>query len=195
LKENDSAPVTSLLAKWQEGNPAALDALMPLVYDELYRRARSYMRSEKAGHTLQPTALLHEAYLRLVDHEQSTWKDRAHFFAVTSQIIRHILVDHARSRGRLKRGGPAVRIAMAEGLAVTEPQEIDLVDLDGALERLTALDQRQGRIVELRFFGGLSIEETSEALKISPATVKREWSIARAWLYRELTKEPPRAKV
>ena len=189
LSERESDRVTSLLAEWQNGNSAALDELMPLVYAELHRRAKSYMRSENAGHTLQPTALIHEAYLRLVDQEHATLKNRAHFFAVTSQIIRHILVDHARARGRQKRGGPAFRVTMSEDVAVAEPEGMDLVDLDSALERLTALDPRQGRIVELRYFGGLSIEETSEALNISPATVKREWATARAWLYRDLAKK------
>lgn len=189
MAESQSDQVTRLLAQWQDGNQAALDALMPLVYDELHRRASGYMRSENAGHTLQPTALIHEAYLRLVGQQQATWKDRAHFFAVTSQIIRHILVDHARARGRLKRGGPAFRVTMVEDMAVSEPDGIDLVGLDTALDRLAALDPRQARIVELRFFGGLSIEETSEAMKVSPATVKREWTMARAWLYRELTKK------
>jgi RNA polymerase sigma factor (TIGR02999 family) len=186
LSGERSANVTLLLMEWSNGNRAALDELLPLVYAELRRRARYYMRAENPGHTLQPTALVHDAYLRLVDQEGANWQNRAHFFAVASQVIRHILVDHARSRDRVKRGGAALRVTWVDDLSVSKPEEIDLVGLDDALSRLTQLDERQSRIVELRFFGGLSIEETAEALKISPATVKREWTMARAWLYREL---------
>ena len=186
---SDSQKITNLLGEWRRGNRAALDALMPLVYAELHRRAQSYMRAENVGHTLQPTALINEAYLRLVDQKSAEWKDRAHFFAVASQIIRHILVDHARGKRRSKRGGSALQVELTENVAISEPDRIDLLGLDDALERLTALDEQQGRIVELRFYGGLSIEETAEALGISPASVKRDWAMARAWLYREMGRE------
>ena len=181
--------ITSLLAQWDSGNRGALDALMPLIYEELRRRARSYLRSENPGHTLQTTALVHETYLRLTDQDQVQLKDRAHFFAVASHIMRHILVDHARSRHRLKRGGPALKVELAEDMVVSQPNGIDLLDLDDALTRLAALDPQQARLVELRFYGGLSIDETAEAMDISPATVKREWSMARAWLFRELDRQ------
>jgi RNA polymerase sigma factor (TIGR02999 family) len=179
--------VTQLLMDWGNGDRAALDRLLPLVYKELRRRAASCMRGENVGHTLQPTSLVHDAYLRLIQQDNASWQNRAHFIAVASQVIRHILVDHARGRDRIKRGGDAVKVTFAEDIVVSNPEGIDLVGLDDALSRLSAFDERQGRIVELRFFGGLSIEETAEALKISPATVKREWTMARAWLFRELT--------
>ncbi|HYR89632.1 MAG TPA: sigma-70 family RNA polymerase sigma factor [Terriglobia bacterium] len=182
-----SSNVTALLLEWGKGDRQALDALVPLVYEELRRRAGSYMRSEKPGHSLQPTVLVHEAYLRLVDQDGINWQNRSHFFAVASQILRHILVDHARARHRLKRGGEAFRVTWVEDFGVQQREGIDLMALHDALERLSESDPQQGRIVELRFFGGLSIEETAEALNISSATVKREWSMARAWLYRELT--------
>jgi len=183
----DSSRVTRLLAESRSGSKAAMDELLPLVYTELRRRARQCMGSENAGHTLQPTALVHEAYLRLVDHD-ADWQNRTHFFAVASQVIRHILVDQARARGRLKRGGDAVRVTWVDDLIASKPEELDLVALDDALLRLAAMDESQGRIIELRFFAGLSIEDTAETLKISPATVKREWTLARAWLYREVGK-------
>jgi RNA polymerase sigma factor (TIGR02999 family) len=144
------------------------------------------MRSEDTAHTLQPTALVHDAYLRLVDQTSVKWQNRAHFFGVAAQIIRHILVDHARTRNALKRGGASFKVTLTEDLIAAEQVDLDVVRLDDALVRLSALDSRQGRIVELRFFGGLSIEETAEVLNISPATVKREWVMARAWLNREL---------
>lgn len=182
-----SINVTALLAEWSKGNRAAFDTLMPFVYAELRRRAASYMRKENAGHTLQPTGLVHEAYLRMVDQNHADWQNRAHFMAVASQILRRILVDHARSKQRLKRGADPLRVTWIENLGAKEPPTFDLVVLDDAMEKLSKLDPQQAKIVELRFFGGLSIEETADSLKISPATVKRDWSMARAWLLRELT--------
>jgi RNA polymerase sigma factor (TIGR02999 family) len=178
--------VTRLLVDWSNGDVQARDKLMSVVYDELRRMARRYMSSENPGHTLQPTALVHDAYLRLVDQSLVKWQNRAHFFGVAAQIIRHILVDHARERHALKRGGASFKVTLTEDVIAAEPVDLDLVRLDEALGRLAVLDSRQGRIVELRFFGGLSIEETAAVLNVSPATVKREWITARAWLNREL---------
>ena len=172
--------------EWGKGNRAAFDSLVPLVYAELRRRASSLMRRENAGHTLQPTSLVHEAFLRLVDQDHADWQNRTHFFAVASQILRRVLVDHARSKHRLKRGGDALKVTWIGDLADKKSAAVDLIDLDDALEKLSKLDAEQAHIVELRFFGGLSIEETAASLKVSPATVKREWSTARAWLLREL---------
>jgi RNA polymerase sigma factor (TIGR02999 family) len=187
LKNKQTSNVTLLLHEWGKGNRAALDELMPLVHKELRRRAANYMRLENPGHTLQPTVLVNEAYLRMVDQSQANWQNRAHFFAVASRILRHVLVDHARARNQLKRGGGLWKVTWTEEAEEAESQGIDLVGLNDALERLCELDERQGRIIELRFFGGLSIEETAGVLSISPATVRRDWSMARAWLYRELT--------
>lgn len=179
--------VTQLLLAWSRGDRSALDRLMPLVYDELRALARRSLRRERSGHTLQGTALVHEAYLKLVDQRQVRWQDRAHFFAVAAQVMRRILVDHARRHGAAKRGSgrPGLPPDEAEALGLPAPL-VDLVALDRALDRLAALDERQARIVVLRFFGGLTIEETAEVQQISPATVKNEWSLARAWLHREL---------
>lgn len=189
VKSNEPIDVTNLLLAWNNGDPAALDRLAPLVYEHLRHMARQYMRSETAGHTLQPTALVHEAYIRLVNQNRVNWQNRAQFLGVAAQIIRRLLVDHARGRQRLKRGGGAVKVSWSDRITVPEPAELDVVALDDALSRLASLDPQQGRIIELRFFGGLSIDETAETLKISPATVKRDWAIARAWLYRELTSD------
>ena len=178
--------VTGLLLDWNNGDRKALDHLMPLVYGELRRLAGRYMRSENVGHTLQPTALVHDAYLRLVDQTRVNWQNRAQFFGVAATVIRRLLVDHARTRHRLKRGGGALKVTLSPDVAAPESRNFNLVALDDALERLAAMDAQQSRIIELRFFGGLSIEETAEALGISPATVKREWAMARAWLYREM---------
>jgi RNA polymerase sigma factor (TIGR02999 family) len=178
---------TTLLVHWSNGDERARDRLMPLVYDELRRMARRYMRSEDAGHTLQPTALVHDAYFRLVDQKRVKWQNRAHFFGVAAQIIRRILVDHARARHRLKRGGASFKVTLTPDLVAVEQTNLDLVRLDDALNQLAALDPRQSRIVELRYFSGLSIGETAEILNISPATVKREWTMARSWLQREIT--------
>jgi len=179
---------TRLLTEWRAGNDAALDRLIPLVYDELRELARRYLRRERREHTLQPTALVHEAYLRLVDQQQAGWRNRAHFIAIAAQMMRRILVDHARAHDAAKRGSGAEKLSID---SVSEPAvdpEVDVIALDAALERLAALDPVQARIVELRFFGGLTIEETSEVVGVGPTTVKREWQMARAWLFRELGK-------
>jgi len=188
VKTNQPADVTQLLLAWNNGDSAALDNLIPVVYDELRRVARRYMRAEGPGHTLQATALVNDAYLRLVDQRRVSWQNRAHFFGVAAQIIRRVLVDHARARHRLKRGGNVVRVEFSEQAAASAPSlpQMDVVALNDALNRLENRDPQQSRIIELRFFGGLSIEETAEALNISPATVKRNWAFARAWLYREM---------
>jgi RNA polymerase sigma factor (TIGR02999 family) len=180
--------VTQLLIAWTEGDQKALEALMPVVYEELRRLARSYMQRERADHSFGGTVLVHEAYLRLVNQKEVRWENRAQFFGMASQLIRNILVDHARRKGRLKRGGDVYKLAIDEGVDVAGDRELDLVQLDDALNALAELDERQARIVELRFFTGLSIEDTAAAMGISPATVKREWVSARAWLYRELAR-------
>jgi RNA polymerase sigma factor (TIGR02999 family) len=185
---NAPRDVTQLLLAWNKGDRAALDTLMPVVYDEIRRLARRQLRLEAQQYTLQPTLLVNEVYLRLVDQRQVNWQNRAHFFGAAAQIIRRILVDHARARHRLKRGGSAVRVTLSDGIGAAPDASVDVVALDDALGQLSKFDPQQGRIVELRFFGGLSIEETAEALEISPASVKREWATARAWLYREMTK-------
>ena len=188
MSEPSPQNVTKLLAQWSNGDQGALEALIPLVYEELRRVARYYLKQEKQNHTLSSTALVHEAYLRLVNQKEVTWQNRAHFFAVAAQMMRRILVDHARRRGYAKRGGGAMTLALEEAVATPQRREIDLVALDDALDSLAKLDQRQSRMVELRFFGGLSIEETSEVLGVSMPTVKREWASARAWLYREISR-------
>lgn len=181
-----SRSITQLLVCGSAGDRAALDELLPQVYHELRRLAESYLGREREGHTLQPTALVHEAYLRLVDQRSVDWRNRAQFFGIAAEMMRRILVNHAQARGAAKRGGGAALVTLDEALEVFQDRDVDLVALDEALTALTALDQRQGRIVELRYFGGLSIDETAEVLGVSPATVKREWSAARAWLFREL---------
>ena len=168
-----------------------MDRLMPLVYDELRRLAQSYLRSERPGHTLQGTALVHEAYLRLIDQKQVEWKNRAHFFAMASQMIRRILVDHARGHKAAKRGAGAPKLSLDEAIGVQEGRELDLIGLDDALTGLAKMDPEQSRIIELRFFGGLSIEETAAVVGVSPATVNREWAAARAWLFREMNRGAP----
>jgi RNA polymerase sigma factor (TIGR02999 family) len=184
--------VTRAFLRWRQGDEDALNALLPLVYDEMRRLAGSYLRNEGSGHTLQPTALAHEAYIRLLDQRQVSWQNRAHFMGLAAQAMRRILVDHARRRDAQKRGGGAVRVtledadAAGEALASALPLDVPAEELDQALDRLARLDERQARVVELRFFTGLSIEETGEALGVSPATVKRDWTLARAWLHREL---------
>lgn len=181
-----SAQVGKLLADWGQGDQDAREALIPLVYDELRRLARRYLRRERPDHTLQSAALVHEAYLRMVHQEPLRWQNRAHFFGVAAQMMRHILVDHARGRLAAKRGAGAPRLTLDAQIALPQKREVDLVALDDALNQLAALDPQQGRLVELRFFGGLSVEEASIVLGISPATLKREWAIARAWLQREM---------
>jgi RNA polymerase sigma-70 factor (ECF subfamily) len=188
VSEPSPQNVTKLLVEWSKGDQGALEALVPLVYEELRRLARYYLRQEKQNHTLSSTALVHEAYLRLVNQKEVTWQSRAHFFGVASQMMRRILVDHARRHAYAKRGGGALTLALEEAVATPQRREIDLVALDDALDTLAKLDERQSRMVELRFFGGLSIEETSEVLGISAPTVKREWASARAWLYREISR-------
>ncbi len=178
--------VTQLLQELQRGNADAARRLIPLVYEELRRLAGHHMRDERPDHTLQPTALVHEAYLRLADQDRVEWAGRTHFIAVASTAMRRILLDHARRHRAEKRGGGR-KTTLVESLAVAASREIDMLALDDALTRLEARDPRQGRIVELRYFGGLSIEETAAALSISPTTVKREWRFARAWLHRELS--------
>ena len=181
-----SAKVSKLLLNWGQGDQAAREALIPLVYDELRRLARRHLRRERPDHTLQSAALVNEAYLRLIRQDQPQWQNRAHFFGVAAQLMRHILVDHARHRAAAKRGAGAPRLALDPEVALPREREVNLVALDDCLNELAALDPQQGRVVELRFFGGLSIEETAVVLGISPATVKREWATARAWLQREM---------
>jgi RNA polymerase sigma factor (TIGR02999 family) len=188
VPETTSQNITQLLLDWSRGDQEALAALMPLVYDELRRLARSYMRRERPGHTLATTGLIHEAYLRLID-QQVDWKGRAHFYGIAAQTMRRILVDHARSSHRAKRGGGAVKVSLDGPALLTEAPSMDLVALDEALRRLEGVDPQRGRIVELRFFGGLSNEEASEVLEISTATVQRQWAGARAWLYHELSRQ------
>jgi len=188
VSQPGSQNVTKLLVQWSQGDQGALESLVPLVYEELRRLARHYLKQEKQNHTLSSTALVHEAYLRLVSQKDVTWQNRAHFFGVASQMMRRILVDHARRRGYAKRGGGAMTLALDEAVSTPQRREIDLVALDDALDSLAKLDQRQSRMVELRFFGGLSIEETSQVLGVSAPTVKREWASARAWLYREISR-------
>jgi RNA polymerase sigma factor (TIGR02999 family) len=180
--------VTVLLHEWSQGNAAAADKLAPLVYTELSRLAHRHLRRERANHTMRSTDLVHEAYLRLVDQSQARWQDRAHFFAVSAQIMRRILIDHARAHHREKRGGGAPTLALNETIDFPERRSMELIALDDALDGLAKLDPQQSRIVELRFFTGLSIEETAEALGVSKATVNRDWVTARAWLIRELSR-------
>jgi RNA polymerase sigma factor (TIGR02999 family) len=182
--------VTQLLVNWSRGDKAALEQLMPLVYGELRRLASAYLRRERPNHTLQSTALVHEAFMRLVNQRDVEWRSRAHFYGIAAQMIRRILVDYARSQHAEKRGAGAVKLELDEAMAAPSQSEFDLLGLNEALERLSAMDERQGRIVELRFFAGLSIEETAEVMQLSPASIKREWQSARAWLFRELTRNP-----
>jgi RNA polymerase sigma factor (TIGR02999 family) len=181
--------VTQLLVDWRNGDPEALDKLMPLVYAELRRIASRYMKRERAGHTLQTTALVNEAYLRLVGQQQIDWQGRAHFYAVAAQVMRHLLVDHARSRQVAKRGGKAQQITFDETAVISRERDDNLVALDEALTKLSEIDPRKVKLVELRYFGGLSAEETAVVLGVSEITVKREWLKTKAWLYRELTGE------
>ena len=178
--------VTQLLLAWGDGDQSALEKLMPLVYEELRRLAHQYMRREHPGHTLQTTALVNEVYFRLIDQKRMHWQNRAQFFAIAAQLMRRILVDHARSHQYAKRGGGAHKVSLDEGALVAEEQAADLIALDDALLSLASIDERKSRIVELRFFGGLSVEETAETLKTSSRTVMREWSMAKAWLYQTI---------
>jgi RNA polymerase sigma factor (TIGR02999 family) len=182
----DHNEISLILKDWSEGRRESADALLTLVYDELKRIAREYLRKERSDHTLQPTALVHEAYLKLIDISDVSWQDRAHFFAVASNVMRRILVDHARARLTHKRGGEVQRIALEDAVSISNEPDIDVLSLDEALKKLAVFDDQQSRLVELRFFGGLTIEETAHVLGISPATVKREWTFAKAWLYRRI---------
>lgn len=184
-KTSPQEDVSTLLRAWSEGDQRALDQLAPIVYDELRRLAGHYLRQERAGHSLQATALVNEAYLRLVDYKRMRWENRAHFFAVSAQLMRRILVDHAR-RHNLKRGGDVQHVALEDTAVVGGGRAENLVVLDDAMQALARIDPRKANVVELRFFGGLSVEETAEVLKVSPVTVMRDWSTARAWLYREM---------
>lgn len=175
--------VTGLLKAWSSGNSAALDQLIPIVYDELRAVAARYLRRERPDHTLQPTALVNETYLRLIDQRQVQWQNRAHFIGVAAQMMRRILVDHARNHNRAKRGGTARKVSLDEAVALSEERADELVELDEALTALEALDERKSRVVEMRYFGGLSVEETAEVLKVSEITVARDWKLAKAWLY------------
>jgi RNA polymerase sigma-70 factor (ECF subfamily) len=178
--------VSTLLRAWSDGDRSALERLTPIVYDELHKLARRHIKRERAGHSLQTTALVNEAYMRLVGYTRMQWQDRAHFFAVSAQVMRRILVDHARRRN-LKRGGGVQHVSLEEAAVVGGAQDADLMALDDAMNALARLDPRKMQVVELRHFGGLSVEETAEVLKVSPGTVKRDWRAAKAWLYRELT--------
>ena len=186
---NQSEQITVLLRQWSDGNREALDELLPLVYNELHKQARRYLRKERQDHTLQTTALIHEVYLKLIDQRDVEWQNRTHFFAIAAQMMRRILVDHARAKHRDKRGGDDVKLPLEEAmLVVVDERNVDLIALDEVLTRLEAVDEQQARVVELRYFSGLSLEETAEALKISRATAARDWSMAKAWLHRELTR-------
>lgn len=182
--------ITALLRAWVQGEEAALERLAPLLYDELHRMAGRYMRREKAGNTLQATALVNEAWLHLVGGAQVAWQDRAHFFAVSSQIMRRILVDAARARAAGKRWGHMPQFQLNESIDAAPPLDAELIALDDALASLAQLDARKARVVEMRFFGGLSVEETAAVLKVSPQTVMRDWKLARAWLRREISRDP-----
>lgn len=184
-KDDPPGNVSRLLLAWSDGDQEALDILTPIVHEKLRRLARRYLKGERAGHSLQTTALVNEAYLRLVDYEGIRWQDRAHFFAVSAHLMRRILVDHARRRN-LKRGGVVEHVSLENAAAVGGDRTADLLALDDALEALARIDPRKTRVVELRFFGGLSLEETAEVLKVSSVTVMRDWSTAKAWLYREM---------
>ncbi|MBK7601085.1 MAG: sigma-70 family RNA polymerase sigma factor [Acidobacteria bacterium] len=185
----DSPDITQLLQDWSHGDSAALERLLPLVYDELHRQAARYLRKERQGHTLQTTALIHEAYLKLMGQTQVEWQNREHFFAIAATAMRRILVDHARERHREKRGGQAENLAIEAALQIASPEKsVDFIALDEALDRLAKLSTRQARVVELRYFSGLSNDETAEVLGVSTATVRNDWNIARAWLKQELTK-------
>ncbi len=186
--------ISTLLRAWSDGDQGALERLTPIVYEELRRLARRYMRGERPGHSLQSTALVNEAWMRLVDYERMHWQDRAHFFAVSSQLMRRILVEHAR-RHNVKRGGGVLHVSLDETAMVAggqdEDQSAELVGLDDALNALARIDPRKVQVVEMRFFGGLSVEETAQVLRVSPITVKRDWRAARAWLFREMTGDEP----
>lgn len=181
--------LTELLIAWGNGSQEALEQLFPLVYEELRRLAHRYMRRERPGHSLQTTAVVHEAYLRLIDQKHVQWQNRAHFFAIAAQMMRRILITHAQSHAYAKRGGGMLKVSLDEAAILSKERAGELIALDEALTGLTAIDPRRSKVVELRFFGGLSNEEIAEVLKVSPNTVIRDWNVARAWLYREMSKE------
>jgi RNA polymerase sigma factor (TIGR02999 family) len=189
LPTQSPGAVTQLLRAWSDGEDGALERLTPLVEAELRRLARAYMRRERRGHSLQPTALVNEAFLRLTDARRIRWQDRAHFLGISARLMRRVLVDHARTRGYRKRGGGAQRVTLSEGLVTSPEPALDVVALDRALLALEAVDVRKTRVIELRFFGGLSVEETAEVLHVSPDTVKRDWRLAKLWLLRQLEGE------
>ena len=183
----DSHTVTKMLAEWSDsGDREALDRLMPIIYDELRHQAARYLQRERDDHTLQTTALVHEAYVRLIDQVNVRWQNRAHFYAIAAEMMRRILVDHARKRSAAKRGGHTMKVTLNEALHASDEQNLDLIAVDEALSRLASIDQQQAKVIELRFFGGLNVEETAEVLGISERTVKRDWSVAKAWIRREL---------
>lgn len=187
MLNTDSHQITQLLIDWSKGNEFALEQLIPLVYDELRQMAKRYMRRQPSGHTFQTTELIHEAYLKLAKSDEQNWQNRAHFFGIAAQAMRHILVDYARAKQSKKRGGFQQKVTLEETAVITSKRSDEIVILDDALQRLTLLDNRKGRVVELKYFGGLTNEEIAEVLKISPETVKRDWRFARTWLLRELS--------
>jgi RNA polymerase sigma factor (TIGR02999 family) len=184
---SDSENVTRLLLDWSSGNQQALEELVPLIYKELRQLAHNFLYRERSGHTLQTTALVHEAYLKLIDQRDARWQNRAHFFAIAAQAMRRILIDSARKHAAAKRGGPREKLSLDEAADISLEPDSNLLELDEALNELAKIDPQQSRIVELRYFGGLTIEETADVMSVSPATVKREWTMARAWLHQELT--------
>jgi RNA polymerase sigma factor (TIGR02999 family) len=187
MSESNTQEVTELLQKWSGGDAQALEQLTPVIYSELHRIAKRYMNRERDGHTLQTTALVNEAYMRLIDWKTAKWENRAHFFGVSAQLMRRILVDFARKRPKISDGEAVRNVSLEEALTVTNEKTADLVALDEALNELAKFDERKAKIVELKFFGGLSVEETAEVIKVAPVTVMREWQKAKAWLYRELS--------
>ncbi|HEY8228670.1 MAG TPA: sigma-70 family RNA polymerase sigma factor [Pyrinomonadaceae bacterium] len=189
MSTHSQKEITQLLVAWSDGDESALAELTPLVYEELHRLAHHYMTGEREGHTLQTTALVNEAYVRLIDWKDVRWQNRAHFFAVSAQLMRRILVDFARSRGYQKRGGGAKAVELDEAAVIAEDRGTDMVALDEALNALAQLDERQSKVVELKFFGGLTIDEIAEVLTVSEGTIRRDWSLARAWLHRELQRQ------
>jgi RNA polymerase sigma factor (TIGR02999 family) len=186
LRDPTATPVTELLVRWRSGDPEALQSLMPLVYDEMRRLAHRYLRRERPGHTLQSTALVHEAFVRLTGNAPPQWEDRAHFFGIAAHLMRQILVEYARTRNAGKRGGAAIKLNIDSIIEPSAKPDLDIVALDDALTDLARIDAQQSRVVELRFFSGLSIEDTAQVMGISESTVKRDWNTARVWLYREL---------
>lgn len=179
--------ITELLIRWSDGDHAALDKLLPLVERDLHRLAHAYMRREESGHTLQTTALINETFLKLIDQSRVRWQNRAHFYGIAAQLMRRILLNYARDKGRCKRGGGARKVSLSEAFIMSDEKSAELIALDEALQRLSAIDARKCRVVELRYFGGLSVKETAEVLKVSTATVARDWDMAKAWLAREVS--------